>query len=439
MHPVLRLPAIRLVEILPVTRLANKLINDCEVLEAPDPNKPVRTILALNASRFRGELELLQQNGNFRIVKIPIAWQTRFYGWYYPYKEAWLDADKNPKIWRRRTRYRKLLQRIFSVVFKRFSIDLVMGASLFYRHDNDWGVVARQMGRPYYVFHRESNVSSRHAKKWNIHRARQLNTFQGSMAVFQNELQRDIYLAEGAVEETNSTVIGALRMDGLLQRIGKITAKRNQAQIKGRKKVVFFSFGRATGIIGAEPPNWPNDGKTYLDEFCEQTHVVMSSLAAENPEVDVVIKPKYGGIWTKNITTYLTNAGFDPNTLPNLIIDDELDVHQLLEEADVVIGFGSTTLLEAGICGLPVIMPWFAEAREEKWQDYILYGEEKEVFDLALSADELHQKIIFALQNPGVDPKTLEKRRNLFAKYLGQSSIGSVAAAIKLLNNDTAS
>ena len=91
MHPVLRAPAIRLVEILPVTRLANKLIGDCEVLEAPDPDKPIRTILALNATRFRGELELLQQKGNFRIVKVPIAWQTRFYGWDYPYKEAWLD------------------------------------------------------------------------------------------------------------------------------------------------------------------------------------------------------------------------------------------------------------------------------------------------------------------------------------------------------------
>ena len=75
--------------------------------------------------------------------------------------------------------------------------------------------------------------------------------------------------------------------------------------------------------------------------------------------MEVVIKPKWGGRWLKQIDEILSKHDIYKGNLSNLTVDYKVDAQELISSSDVVIGFASTTLLEAAVAGKWVIVPNF--------------------------------------------------------------------------------
>jgi hypothetical protein len=381
------------------------------------------TILALNESRFRGDLECLARTGKFRVYKVPFYWQGRVYLWFYESGDDCFKAGENPIIAARQARFRALLRNFLARLYDRLGVDLVLGAAVHYRQDYDWGAVSHQIGTPYVIFHREGNLTSKATQDACRARGREWGKFHGTALVLQSEVQRGILIESGFVDEKNSYAAGIIRMDSLV----RAAALPRQARAKGRQRVVFFSFGPSTGILSGKPPNWPANPRAFLYEFTRLVHVAVARLAQTRPDVDVVIKPKWGGRWSKEIREILSGEGIDIDRMPNLSIDAEANVQALLCQTDVVIGFNSTTLLEAAIMDLPVILPVFAEIAEPRWHDYLMFADELGCFDVAHSPEELQRLIERRLASPEIAVNVQRMRRRVFEKYV--STLDGTATA----------
>ena len=94
------------------------------------------------------------------------------------------------------------------------------------------------------------------------------------------------------------------------------------------------------------------------------------------------------------------------------------NVHALIKASRVVIGYGSTAMLEAAIAGKAVILPKFSEFVEKKFQNVILYPDLHDCFEIAESAEDLKTKIYEKWLNPSTTTFKMERRRWAFEKYV---------------------
>lgn len=115
------------------------------------------------------------------------------------------------------------------------------------------------------------------------------------------------------------------------------------------------------------------------------------------------------------------NAGIDANKIPNLTICGDIDAQEQTRRSRVIVGYGSTTLLEAAIVGRPVIVPSFGEIAEKKtWADSKTYPDISDCFDEAESKSDLLDLIKKRYENPKECDVMMEKRRVAFEKYVSR-------------------
>jgi len=145
------------------------------------------------------------------------------------------------------------------------------------------------------------------------------------------------------------------------------------------------------------------------------------SFSIKFPEIDVVIKPKPKGLrsWEKEVMIKMVgDDGIESNKLLNLIIRDDIDIHSLFFESDIICGLNTSALLEAAVIGLPVIIPYFKDLQNAKYCERVFYREDYDLFDIAESAEELESLIFKRLQNPIIDDAIMERRKICFEKYV---------------------
>jgi hypothetical protein len=95
-------------------------------------------------------------------------------------------------------------------------------------------------------------------------------------------------------------------------------------------------------------------------------------------------------------------------------------VHSLIFESDVICAFNSTMILEAGLSGKPVIVPYLDAFRESsRLAQGVSMGEEMEgAFDIARTPKNLIEWIEHRLENPELPGEMMAKRRYLFEKWV---------------------
>ena len=109
-----------------------------------------------------------------------------------------------------------------------------------------------------------------------------------------------------------------------------VTEKRLGAK-KRRKRVVFLPFTyKEKGIFDLL------DLRSYVEEL----QLFFLRFAIKFPEIDVVIKPKLKGLklWEKEVMfKVIGDARIENNKLLDLIIREDIDIHSLFLESDIVL------------------------------------------------------------------------------------------------------
>ena len=376
------------------------------------------TLLALNSTRFRNDLEILSESGRFRMLKIPPIWQNRLLSIYWGPRPIEFNKCYNPDKYggasKLQKELRNFLRAFLPLLYKLLKVDCVIGATVHYVQDYDWGVISEEVGVPYIVLHRENLMASPKALETNRNRLKIMGKFKGSHIIVQNEvILKDVFLQSSYIAPDRISAHGCLRMDKFVEKIKESACRRKSP----RKKAVLFSFHHGTGF-GVTIPVWSKKKETGFVKLFEHTHAGFAKAALENPGADFIIKAKWGGDWPGRIRDAVEKNNMKLKNIPNLKIVHDINAHDLILESDVICGFGSTTLLEGAVASRPVIVPYFDEAVKPEYKDFILLKDDLDLFDVALNTVEFEGLIKKRLNDPKVSDECMSKRCKIFEKYI---------------------
>ena len=290
------------------------------------------------------------------------------------------------KTVRQQKHFEKFLVRLIKPLYQKLDIDLTIGAAVHYKQDYDWGKCSQLLNIPYVVLHRENAVSNSYQAKFLTDRF--LN-FCGLSRVPRYSAQQHNeknFVETKYIESQHIFVVGPPRMDRYLKKIAAGLPKPKKTEF------VYFRLAPELAFLNLPPPQAKRSKhltEKYFTELSYQTHNTIINYAKTHPNVEVVIKPKWGGRWLKQIDEILSKHDIDKGNLSNLTVDYKVDAQELISSSDVVIGFASTTLLEAAVVGKWVIVPNFAEANQDKFKNKIAFKEELELFCVISDARQM--------------------------------------------------
>jgi hypothetical protein len=413
------------------------LASEIEEVSAPplaDGQRRI-TLLALNPDRFNTDLDILASTGRFRILRFPFDYQALVLLAFYRADQRadkirfYAPASDDVALLSARSRCRRYLRRLLPKLFAKLGVDAVMSAAFSYRQDFELGSVADETGTPWFVMHSECFKPSIGHQRDLVKLGQSFGQFTGTKLLVHNDLARDLFIESGYVTEDKALTSGCLRMDEFVKGLanGKSHTKSK------RKTVVFFSFFHGiclgTNLDLAQKKlkgNWSSDGITGFVKLFEGCHLALAELASEHPEIDVIIKCKWGQGWFERIRDAMGEGGLDSDNIPNLTLVDDVPAHDLIDRADVVVSFGSTTLAEAGIAGKPIVFPYFAEVHRPEYTNHVFCRDDLHLFDVAESPEMIKALVVRRLEDPVVDPEIMRDRLEFFERYVCKADGNSV-------------
>jgi len=373
------------------------------------------TILALLPNRFRGDLEILAESGAFRIMVIPNDYLGGIISLYWNDKisrKKYHNPDGDERIIQIQKQVRVFFRKFLPLLYRRLQIDCIIEAAAHYKQSYDWKLASYELGVPCIVLHNECLITNSAHERRYVEVFGNLKKFKGSYIVVHSHIAKKVFIRSGYVNPEKIDSLGCLRMDDYVKKVKKI--KRLN---KKRKKVTLFSFNHCAGLIGLINDFSRNRDVGYVNLF-ENVHVCIAKLAMERDDVDFVIKPKWAGYWKDEIDYVCEKNNIKLRNIRNLSILVDVNVHDLIFESDVVCGYGSTTLLEAAIAAKPVIIPYFDEALNPEYSDFIQFRDSFHIFDIAHSIEEFRLLVINRLDNQQISQECMKERYAVFEKYV---------------------
>ena len=301
--------------------------------------------------------------------------------------------------------YRSFLRQFWLKLKKYIKIDAVLTANFAYYAERELAATLEELGVPFIVLHKENLKSpGREAFFRGLYEKRR-GPFFGRRILVYNEIERRIQIEAGIVEPNRITVTGMPRLD----RIHHWRMKRCRQAKKSseeERQVLFFSFGPKTGLPMIPRKTWSGFSGGYerlpaemealsWKVLVKESHRAIVRFARENPELRVIIKAK-----GRRMESEVLNDMFDeiPDLPTNLKIMVGGDPVELIARSSAVCGFNTTALIEAIAAGKAVIVPWFAEAKDDKMQPYIVdLGEAVEYSD---TPDNLVTRLRYYVDHP---------------------------------------
>jgi len=370
-------------------------------------------LLALNPFRFRNDLEILESEyKDILIYRMVFSFQCFLFTCFYRNPKSDIHRNINKELKIEQQSYRNFLRQFLPLVVKVFKINIVIGPGLFYRQDYDIATIFKEIGVPVLIFHREGNLATEAFKEDFARRCKLYSSFHGTAMMIHNQVQKNI-IYETNYMNNNVHIIGVLRMDEWVKNT-HILHNKNMLH----KRVTLFSFGPGAGFMNAKPPQWPLDPENFMPTLCIEVHKTVINFAINNPKVEVVIKCKWGGSWRKSLLQLVGEKSDEIENIPNLIITADRDAQELISTSDVIIGFGSTTLLEGAVAGKAVIVPHFEEITKKIFAKNIYYKNNFDCFNIANSPRNLYDMIFRYTSNYIPQDHLIEKRHKLFENYI---------------------
>jgi len=392
-------------------------------------------LLALSHRRFRGDLKVLDDSGRFNILIMPDKWQFRLRALFLPsekirnetnlaYGEDWLVGPA-------RVQYQAFLKSFLKALYKMVPVDCVVSANYWYRQDLDIGGVSDSLGHPYVVFHRENLRTERPHLEVEAAIANRVGRFAGNCIIVHNETMRKTLVECGFAAHSQVFSLGCLRMDDFVKRVEAYRPKSGGR----RRRVTFFSFSSGIGLkdLGVEP--WSRHPFIGWNRLFELSHVEFARLAQKLPDVDFVIKMKWTGSWFVYIKAAFEANGIDLDEISNLSVIENADAQDLMFESDVICAFATTTILEAGLVGKPIVIPHFEEVNRKPYSERIPLRGYYDLYDIAESPEAFSELIVERLDNTDIDEGIAVKRREAFGEWISSTDADAAEKYIGVLEN----
>lgn len=372
-------------------------------------------VLALSPNRFIADLRELEKTGVFEVHQFPEYWQyfgLALYG----------SEDRRRNVFM--TRFLKAYQR-------HLPFDVVIGAAVWYGQDIPWGAVAQKAGIPYVVLHKESFKPEPLQARAAAERALKFGSFMGERLLVHNKPMAEAFVDNKYISGKQVNVCGAMRMDKFLLQVKNMGGVN--AATRERPLVTYFSFTLGLGLDDRGVDPFPETPQAGWYELFRESHLAFSKLARMRPDIDFVIKTKWGGQWTGLIVSVLKSGGVDLDRVDNLTVQSSGKPHELILDSTVVCGFSSTTILEASVAGKPVIIPHFGEVEQDGFQGRIKLFDKYHLFDIGRSPAEFTSLIEERLAEPNIALSVQEERLELFERWVSPLDGSALSRYVEIL------
>tara|TARA_B100000035_G_C20673850_1_gene410851 strand:- start:47 stop:598 length:552 start_codon:yes stop_codon:yes gene_type:complete len=161
----------------------------------------------------------------------------------------------------------------------------------------------------------------------------------------------------------------------------------------------------------------PAFGKRGLVNFFKNSHNLIINLAQNEPNIKVKIKLKWPGKWKKTILENWKEFSGNDNLPRNCEIIYTNFKSEIFENADLIISWVSTTILESFLLDKPVLIPKFDEAKE-KYDEFIDLTEYEKTCIICENKDLFINQVKKYLSISNVNDEIMSERKKLINKYL---------------------
>lgn len=309
----------------------------------------------------------------------------------------------DPAIEATKIEYRRFLAQMWKHLTAIKPIHAAVSPNYGYYVQRELASALEERGTPFIVLHKENLKSSGRLEYWQTVYEDLRGTFSGRKILVYNEAERELQISAGVTDPNKIAITGMPRLDRIHS--WRNTAE-NHADLDGRQ-VLFFAFDRKDKLPMSKRKRAPQIenrwGELSWGNLCEKTHMTMTRIAHERPDIKVIVKTKPNSRQQAEVMQMLTAGGM--SIPPNLEVIAGGDPFELLARSKVVVGFNTTAQLEAMAAGIPVIAPWFDEAIEPQTREFVI--DLGNSIEYANSPDELAQLVCRFIDRPRVSTRDL--------------------------------
>lgn len=399
----------------------------------PTRNLEKLTVLVLSREHFRGDIQMLASREDIECLDLSTQFQRFLLACFVrePSREEeqasewgirtdFRMAKPGSEIYERRKQYRAFLRKLLPYFLNQLGVDIVINSDERWRRQADLTRVATELGFPHIGIERESMFLSDALYYGSIERHKRLGHFHGYKLAVQNEKVKDVFIESGYAKEEQILISGCLRMDSFLRQLGG----KAEPSLNSRKMVLMFTWQNNKRL---------QDG-TLFEAFdaTEASVRALTRLAMKRPDVDFIIKLKDVHLGAnvrasdsskgqrELLQDTINEVSGSQTGLPNIKFSHERFVPtELLMNATVVCSMQSTTVLEAGIAGKPVVLPHFKFLRERHGADeYLFYRDCYSLFDVPDDEYEMERMVAARLDEPVVDEGATRQMMDMFNRYV---------------------
>lgn len=253
--------------------------------------------------------------------------------------------------------YREACRRMFAELQRVFPFELVVVPSDSFWWIREFLAVAGESGVTRVVLDKEGTISP---YSFEVHSA-QIKAkfpFMSDYLLVWSARQREFWIRAGAPTD-RIRVVGQPRSDFFFQK-QRWHSRRDLGLDPNRRTVVFFTFDLDAYINVFPAEEIARESLSWLPLRNDVSEVLIA-FAAEQPDVDIVVKVHPQQSDVADVRSVFARSG-----RPNIKVLDGAGVsNHLIVNADLIIGFQTTTLTEAMLTTVPVIyVAWGSTERK---------------------------------------------------------------------------
>lgn len=377
--------------------------------KTPAPHNGKKTLIVVNHV-FEQDIEALElANHTFNFVVLS-AFLLRHVGTsMFPSSVESFRVYNSRELESTRKRYRKVADRFAKRLKKTYNPVAVIAPSDNFFYVRELIPALRELGVPYYVVDKEGTICPAYFVHFADYIRENCPLIADHILVW-SERQRLFWEKTGVVP-SKITVVGQPRSD--FWRQPERWLARKDLGIPGlrtdTKIVLFFTYDP----WAYTPDYMIEKGEMHWDVLRQQTHDALFSFAKEHPELDFIVKAHPQQLDRRAIQGEIDGYG-----VRNVfLVTGSILSNHLIVNADCIVGFQTTALIESMLTKKPIIYTFWDEARTKWANDLIPFHTTKGV-TIAESPESLKQAVLNAMANPAMTSEQQEARNAFVGEYL---------------------
>lgn len=390
----------------------------------------LKKVNALLLTHFKREIEIDQilEDTNNGIIYLDHNFQKKIHGIFFG--NSSLKYYEYVKIIRKKKLlvffYSIYLKNLLNYLKKKYKLKFVINFAVHYKSEFLYDLISSNLKIHFLTFHRECMYANENVIEKISSQLKGIDSFKGSKIIVHNKIVKKVFTNMKFCDENNIELIGPLRIDENIKKINTVIKSEN------KKTILFYIFG--TGAMILDGKNYGSDWSNDIGWFnlLDNTYKSIIKLSKKFDQCEFVFKAKYD---SKQYRDY-HNAQIKRHQLSNINYLTEDKNYSLLEKADLVISFNSTTIMEAILFDKNILIPFFDEALDNKYSKYLGFKElintnlvcKNPTLFMEKISNFIQQNANFKLEEPlkskilnkylgEIDGKNKQRTINLLMKY----------------------